>query len=94
MRVILESQVVPGKSEAIMPFLEKNLPNVRGFKGCQRVDVLFNAETGVMMFDEDWLSIEDHRAYIDFISRSGVMEQLVSYLERPPKVTYLTPLPL
>lgn len=94
MRVILESQVTPGKSDAIMPFLEENLPNVRGFKGCRRVDVLFNAETGVMIFDEDWQSIEDHQAYIDFISRNGVMEQLASYLEQPPKVTYLTALPL
>ena len=87
--VILSSQVKPEKLNALLPFLEENLPNVRGFKGCQNVTVLLNQETGEMVFNETWKDQPAHANYIQFIQENGVMEQLVSYLKGPPTVSYL-----
>lgn len=87
-KVVLESKVKPETADDLMVFLQENLPNVRGFRGCLSVDVLYDEETNAMIFYEEWLSKEDHGNYIGFISENGVMESLVSYLQGPPDVKY------
>ncbi|MET0081011.1 MAG: hypothetical protein ABW119_21340 [Candidatus Thiodiazotropha lotti] len=87
-RVIIKSKVKKGAFDRLMSFLESNLPNVRGFSGCLKVNVLIDSESGSMIFDEEWLSIERHRSYLDTIVNNGVMDQLISYLESPPEVNY------
>ena len=57
-RVQITSTIKQGKYTDIMPFLKDNLPNVRSFDGCLRVTVLLNRETGAMVLDEEWLSVE------------------------------------
>ncbi|MCG7872900.1 MAG: antibiotic biosynthesis monooxygenase [Candidatus Thiodiazotropha lotti] len=87
-RVIIKSKVKEGVVDRLMPFLEHNLSNVRGFSGCLKVGVLFDSESGSMIFDEEWLSLERHRSYLDSIANNGVMDELISYLESPPEVNY------
>ena len=87
--VTLKSRVPAEKYEDLIPFLEANLPNVRGFKGTLSVSILHDQQTGNFLIFEEWLSREHHQNYIKFISENGVMEQLVSFLEGPPEVTYL-----
>ncbi|MCG7904221.1 MAG: antibiotic biosynthesis monooxygenase [Candidatus Thiodiazotropha weberae] len=87
-KVIIKSRVKEGVLDRFLPFLEKNLPNVRGFSGCLKVAVLFDSDSRNLIFDEAWLSIERHRNYLDSIENNGVMDELVSYLESPPKVEY------
>ncbi|MCG7922253.1 MAG: hypothetical protein N0C81_11265 [Candidatus Thiodiazotropha lotti] len=50
-RVIIKSKVKEGVVDRLMPFLEHNLSNVRGFSGCLKVGVLFDSESGSMIFD-------------------------------------------
>jgi quinol monooxygenase YgiN len=88
-KVIIESTVKDGVIDRLLPFLATNLPNVRGFPGCLKVTVLINKESGTMIFDEEWLSVDDHKKYINTISGNGVMDQLVSFLESPPDIYYL-----
>ncbi len=87
-KVIIESTLKPSQQEKVLPFLEKNLPNVRGFKGCLQVTVFLDSESRKMIFDEDWLSVEHHQQYIKAISENGVMGQLASFLEAPPEIKY------
>ena len=77
------------KLAAFMPFLKKNLPNVRSFDGCLRVTVLMNNENGLMVLDEEWLSVDHHQKYMASIDESGILGQLALYLDGPPEIRYL-----
>ncbi len=87
-RVLLHSTAKAESTESLFPFLEKNLPNVRSFKGCLNVTVLYDEVTNQMMFDEEWKSREDHQAYLAFIESNGVLADLAGYLEGPPTISY------
>jgi quinol monooxygenase YgiN len=88
-KVVIESTIKAGVLDSLLTFLEVNLPSVRGFKGCLKVSVYLDKESGDMIFDEEWLSVEDHQKYISAIANNGVMDELVSYLESPPVIKYL-----
>jgi len=87
-RVTLNCPLKTEKVEQLMPFLEANLPNVRGFAGNQRVTVLLNEDRTEMLLDEQWRSIDSHRAYLAFIEEKGVLQQLAAFLTAPPDIRY------
>lgn len=87
-RVTLNCQVKPDQLEVLLTFLEKNLPNVRGFDGCMSVAVYFDKGSSEMLLEEEWLSIEQHQAYITYIESSGVLGTLASYLASVPVIKY------
>ncbi|USE69630.1 antibiotic biosynthesis monooxygenase [Pseudoalteromonas maricaloris] len=87
-RVTLNCQVKPEQFQALLPFLEHNLPNVRGFKGNLQVSVLYDEKNDEMLLDEEWLTIESHLAYLNFINNNGVLEKLSSFLSAPPNIKY------
>lgn len=87
-RVLLSSVVRKDAVNDLFPFLEANLPNVRGFKGCLNVTVLFDEGSRKMVFDELWLTVEAHQTYIDFISQNGVLGELSGFIEAPPTIDY------
>ncbi|WP_420572612.1 hypothetical protein [Kordia sp.] len=93
-QVLLTSNILKTKEKELFAFLEKNLPNVRNFEGCHSVWVYYNSETATMIFNEEWESKEHHKKYIDFISKNGVMNQLIAFLEEPPMVEYYQKLAL
>jgi quinol monooxygenase YgiN len=88
-RVFIESGIKKSELDKLLPFLEANLPNVRGFPGCLNVTVLLNKESGKLVFDEEWLTTAHHQEYIKFITNNGVMDELGSFLESPPEIKYL-----
>jgi quinol monooxygenase YgiN len=88
-KVIIESDIKKDGLSDLLPFLEANLPNVRGFSGCLNVTVLLNRDTGKMVLDEEWLTVDHHQEYIKFITDNGVMDELRSFLESPPEIKYL-----
>ncbi|MEJ2613173.1 MAG: antibiotic biosynthesis monooxygenase [Candidatus Thiodiazotropha sp.] len=87
-RVTLNCQVKPGHFKSLLPFLEENLPTVRGFHGNMRVEVLFDEKNSEMLIDEEWASVEDHKAYIGFISKNGILDSLGRFLFAPPEIKY------
>jgi quinol monooxygenase YgiN len=88
--VTLNCRIKPERYEALVPFLAENLPNVRSFPGCQRVSVYFDRDDREMLLDEDWLSVEAHQSYIDFITDNGILGSLAAFLEGPPDIRYFT----
>lgn len=87
-RVTISCQVKPDQIKALLPFLEDNLPNVRGFKGNVQVRVLFDENNNEILLDEEWLTVESHLAYLSFINKNGVMDELGSFLCSPPNIKY------
>ncbi len=88
-RVQITSAVKQDKMADLMQFLEENLPNVRSFDGCLSVTVLMNKETGAMVLDEEWISVEKHQEYLRFIEANGILGQLASHFDGPPNIQYL-----
>jgi len=87
-RVTLNCQVKPQQFEMLIPFLELNLPNVRGFKGNMRVSVLFDEKNSEMLLDEEWISVESHQEYLKFIKENGVLGELGNFFNAPPQIKY------
>jgi quinol monooxygenase YgiN len=87
-RVTLNCSVKPDRFDSLLPFLDKNLPNVRGFRGNTMVKVLFDEENSEMLLDEEWLSVESHKAYLSFIENNGVLAELSQFLVAPPSIKY------
>jgi quinol monooxygenase YgiN len=87
-RVLLESKAKTSSKDSLFAFLENNQPIARSFKGCLNVSILYNAETNLLLFVEEWLSKEDHQADITFIEKNGVMAKLADFLVGPPTINY------
>lgn len=87
-RVTLNCQINPDQLDKLQLFLEENLPNVRGFKGNQRVSVFLDEESHEMLLDEDWLTVESHQSYLKFIEGNGVLAELSNFLSAPPEIKY------
>jgi len=88
-RVTLHCPLNSSSPEALMGFLEENLPAVRGFNGCRRVSVLMDEQRQEMLLDEEWQSQQHHRDYLAFIEGNGVMAKLSEFMAGPPQVRYL-----
>lgn len=88
-RVTLSCQVKPEKIEVLLPFLEKNLPNVRGFDGCLSVTIYFDKGSSEMLLEEEWLSVEHHQTYIKHIESNGILGELAAFLVSDPVIKYL-----
>ena len=81
-------QVKDGRFAALEPFLKERLPGVRGFDGALSVTVYFDEATSELLIVEEWKSKAHHGAYLEAITASGVMAELVSFMTAAPTVTY------
>lgn len=52
------------------------------------VTVFHDADADNFLLLEEWTSKEHHQKYIQAISDSGVMEQLLAFMQSPPQVVY------
>ncbi|MEM1048165.1 MAG: antibiotic biosynthesis monooxygenase [Pseudomonadota bacterium] len=86
--VTLEMHVKEGAFDRLLPFLEDNLPNVRGFAGARSVSVYFEADSDRFLLMEEWHSRRHHEDYIASISQSGIMTALMDFMRGPPKIQY------
>lgn len=86
--VLIQSTVQAEKLNALRPFLEKNLPAVRGFQGCWQVSIMLNKTDGDMVFQEVWQSRQHHEDYLAHIDSNGVMAELASLLSQAPTIRY------
>lgn len=87
-KVTLNCKVKSGHIDVLIPFLEKNLPHVRGFNGCLGVSVYFDKINLEMLLEESWLSVEHHQAYMKHIESNGILGQLAALLESAPIIKY------
>ena len=88
MRVTLNCKVQENAIELLVPFLEKNLPNVRSFEGCMSVSVYFDKPNSEMLIEEEWFNVDKHQAYLQHIENNGVLSELASFLASAPTIKY------
>ncbi len=86
--VTLKMKVAENAYSRLETFLKEKLPAVRGFDGALSVSLFYNSETRDFLILEEWVSQTRHQAYIKSIMDNGVMEQLLSFMEGQPEVTY------
>lgn len=84
----MEMSVRDGAFEGFSSFLQANLPNVRGFDGALQVNLFYDPATRAFLLQEEWTSQHHHQAYLAFIQESGVMAELLAFMEGEPRVTY------
>jgi quinol monooxygenase YgiN len=87
-RVTLNCQLKSEQLPLLLPFLENNLPNVRGFNGCIAVNVYLDDTQSEMLLEEEWETTEHHGAYIEYIKNNGVLAELAQFLTSPPTIKY------
>jgi hypothetical protein len=85
--VLLESTANTDTIDSLFTFLEENLSNVHS-------KAVLTWQSFLMMFDEKWKSKVDHKAYISFIESNGILQELASFLQAPPKISYYSELEL
>lgn len=86
--VTLQTKVKDGRFKELLPFLEANLPNVRGFAGARSVAIHYNPETEDFLIFEEWASREHHERYLTAITETGVLADLADFLTEPPRIHY------
>ena len=89
-KVTLTCLIKSGQTETLLPFLTKNLPNVRSFDGCLAVTIYFDNNKTEMLIEEEWLSVDKHQAYMSYIENNGVLAELAAFFESPPAIKYFT----
>jgi quinol monooxygenase YgiN len=87
--VLLEIQGKPEHVDEIKAFFKKNLPDTRGYDGCQSVDVYENMDkTGNIVAYERWDSRPQYEKYLAWRTESGVMDAFGAMLEGPPSIRF------
>ena len=87
-KVTLNCLVKSDIYEELVLFLQKNLPNVRGFEGCLKVCLFYDVQSSEMLIDEEWHSVSHHQTYIRTIDENGVLGELGRFLVKPPVIRY------
>ena len=69
--------------------LQEVLPDTRVFPGCISVEVLehHDAPGGITLMEE-WESLEDQVEYINWLTETGMMQTLGSFIEAEPEIIY------
>ncbi|MEP4770202.1 MAG: antibiotic biosynthesis monooxygenase [Roseibium sp.] len=86
--VTLKMKVAESAYPRLEAFLADKLPAVRGFDGALSVSLFYNTDTRDFLILEEWVSQAHHQAYIKSIMDNGIMNQLLSFMEGQPAVTY------
>jgi len=75
-------------------FLDDKLPAVRRFAGARSVEIFFDEDQNNLMIFEEWTSKEAHQAYIEVITKNGVLDELMGFMQSAPDISYYHRQPL
>ncbi len=87
--VLLELKVKPEAVNDVKGMLKENLPDTRGYDGCQGLDVYDNMdETGNLVIYERWDSRPKYEKYLAWRTETGAMDRLRAWVKAPPSIRY------
>jgi len=86
--VSIKAKILVERKTELLQFLKVNLPNVRNFPGCNKVEVFFTENGDDLLLWEVWENIPQHQEYIKFITGNGVMTELISFFGNEPVISY------
>ena len=79
--VILEMPVKPDMLEDYLNILKEALVETRAYKGCRSVTTLVDQETSSVVLVEEWDSVEDQQAYIDWRTETGLIDAIAPFMQ-------------
>jgi quinol monooxygenase YgiN len=86
--VILEADVKAESKSNLFALLRQYLPETRQYKGFMGISIHSEQDTNQVVFYEQWQSVEDYHAYLDWRTNTGVMGELAATFNKPPSIRY------
>ena len=87
--LLLGLQVKPEAVNDVKAFMKENLPDTRGYDGCQGLDVYDNMdETGNLVIYERWDSRPQYEKYLAWRTETGTMDRMGTMVKAPPSIRY------
>jgi quinol monooxygenase YgiN len=86
--VILEADVKPEGKSKLLELLAKYLPETKKYAGFISISIHSEQDTNQVVFYEEWQSISDYHAYLDWRTETGVMSELAATFNSPPIIRY------
>lgn len=85
--IVVTLRLAPSNPTEFMQFLAKTLPETRAAKGCRYNKTCVNGDAGEeVMLVQEWGSLEDQQAYMNWRESTGVLEQFIGSLSKSPEV--------
>ena len=86
--VILEADVKPEGKSKLLELLAQYLPETKKYAGFISISIHSEQDTNQVVFYEEWQSINDYHAYLDWRTETGVMNELAATFNSPPQIRY------
>jgi quinol monooxygenase YgiN len=87
--VIFEIQFKPEAVNEAKAFMKANMPETRGYAGCQGIDVYENLdEPGNLIVYQRWDTRAQHEKYLAWRTEEGGFGHTVAMGETPPSIRY------
>lgn len=86
--VILEADVKAERKSDLLALLAQYLPETRQYKGFMGISIHSEQATNQVVFYEEWQSVEDYHAYLDWRTKTGVMAELGATFNAAPVIRY------
>jgi quinol monooxygenase YgiN len=90
-RVIARDQAREGKTEELKAVLKQLLEPTRKEQGCIYYDFFESNLPGVLLFNEEWASMEDLKAHATTERMARIQAEAAPFRVGPTEVNILTP---
>ena len=86
--VILEADVKPESKSNLLTLLTQHLPETKQYKGFINISIHSEEDTNQVVFYEEWQTVDDYHAYLNWRTETGVMNELGATFNAPPSIRY------
>ena len=86
--VVLEADVIEGEKQTLLKLLSQYLPETRKYSGFIDISIHFEQGKNHVLFFEEWRSVEEYEAYLNWRTETGVMAILGATFSSPPLIRY------
>lgn len=86
--VILEADVKPESKSKLLNLLAKYLPETYKYEGFISISIHSEQGSNQVVFHEEWETVDNYHAYLDWRTETGVMEELGSTFNSAPSIRY------
>ncbi|HEY4652654.1 MAG TPA: antibiotic biosynthesis monooxygenase family protein [Pontibacter sp.] len=88
-RVILETRIREDAVDEAKAFFQRVIPDARVYDGCLYSNMFQDEkEPTSLLMVEDWESLDHHRRYLNWCTRSGVLREMLRLMSGPPSLRY------
>lgn len=86
--VTVELQPAAAEVENMINYLKEVIPDTRGYKGCQDINIYLEETGRTIIMIEHWDAKADYEKYLNWRIETGVMEKLGAMLDGEPIIRF------